>query len=114
MRKNVVLIAIAISGFAILLSASSGAQTSTNKSSAAIVKAGQEKFATSCLQCHAPVAGQTSFGPNLSGEIKPPHPRKSATEVRSILQNGKGKMPPFKDKLTPQDIDNLLAYLRTL
>jgi mono/diheme cytochrome c family protein len=46
--------------------------------------------------------------------MKKPNPKKSAPEVRTILENGKGKMPSFQDKLMKQDIDNLLAYLRTL
>jgi mono/diheme cytochrome c family protein len=42
-----------------------------------------------------------------------PH-RKTAAQIRQQLRDGKGKMPAFKDILTPADVDNLLAYIRTL
>jgi mono/diheme cytochrome c family protein len=78
------------------------------------VRAGQAQFEKTCMQCHATVDGQVSFGPNLHGVLKAPHPRKTPAEVRVILKDGKGKMPPFGDKLEPKDVDNLIAYLRTL
>jgi mono/diheme cytochrome c family protein len=38
----------------------------------------------------------------------------SAAQVRIQLRDGKGKMPPFKDILTPADVDHVIAYLHTL
>jgi mono/diheme cytochrome c family protein len=78
-----------------------------------MVHAGEDIYTQKCLQCHSHNQGQVSFGPNLYGEMKAPH-SKSAAEIRGILKNGKGKMPPFDGKLTPVETDNLLAYLRTL
>ena len=78
------------------------------------IHAGQEIFNSRCLQCHAVLKGQSSFGPNLNAEMARPHPRKPATEIMQILRNGKGKMPGFEDKLTAPDLEELLAYLRTL
>jgi len=83
-------------------------------STAVMVHAGQEIFTGKCLQCHSINQGQVSFGPSLYGEMKKPKPKKSAAEIRAILKNGKGKMPSFQDKLTPEDVNNLMAYLRTL
>ncbi len=77
------------------------------------VRAGQETFEKTCMQCHATIDGQVSFGPNLHGVLKAPHPRKTPAEVRVILKDGKGKMPPLGDKLAPKDVDNVIAYLRT-
>jgi mono/diheme cytochrome c family protein len=81
---------------------------------AAKVSAGQQIFEKNCMQCHSFIEGQYSFGPNLFGELKKPHPRKTDVEVRAILKDGKGKMPPFGDKLTAPDTQNLIAYLHTL
>ena len=89
------------------------AQSSSNKNTAA-VHAGQDIFAHNCLQCHSVNEGEVRLGPSLYGEMRKPNPKKSAPEIRTILENGKGKMPSFQDKLMKQDIDNLLAYLRTL
>jgi len=75
--------------------------------------AGEETFNRKCLQCHAVHQGQYSFGPNLEAEMKKPH-HKSAAEIGTIIKEGKGKMPGFADKLAPPEIDDLLAYIRTL
>jgi mono/diheme cytochrome c family protein len=90
------------------------AQTPTVSKDAAAVDAGEGVFIQMCLQCHSSNEGQVTFGPSLYRELKRPHPKKSTAEIRAILKNGKGKMPSFKDKLTAQDADNLLAYLHTL
>jgi mono/diheme cytochrome c family protein len=89
------------------------AQSSADKNLAA-VHAGQDIYTHKCLQCHSVNEGEVRLGPSLYGEMRKPYPKKSATEVRTILENGKGKMPSFQEKLTKQDIDNLLTYLRTL
>lgn len=78
------------------------------------VRVGKETFEKTCMQCHATIDGQVSFGPNLHGVLKAPHPRKTPAEVRVILKDGKGKMPALGEKLTKTDVDNLIAYLRTL
>jgi mono/diheme cytochrome c family protein len=108
-----------IMGAALLIASAIGsspqtrAQSSTDKNTAA-VRAGQDIYTHKCLQCHSINEGEVRLGPSLYGEMRKPNPKKSASEVRTILENGKGKMPSFQDKLTKQDIDNLLAYLRTL
>ena len=79
-----------------------------------MVQAGQDLFTQKCMACHSVIEGQPTFGPNLYREMKKPQGKKSSAEIRELLMNGKGKMPPFKDKLTPEDTANLLAYLRTL
>jgi mono/diheme cytochrome c family protein len=98
---------------AICSSPQTQAQSSADKNTAA-VHAGQDIYTHKCFQCHSVNEGEVRLGPSLYGEMKKPNPKRSATEVRAILENGKGKMPSFQDKLTKQDIDNLLAYLRTL
>ena len=90
------------------------AQTKSDEPEAARVHAGHEIFEKNCLQCHAVYEGQYSFGPNLYHEMKKPAPKKNATEVGLILKNGKGKMPPFGERLTSTDVEDLIAYIRTL
>jgi mono/diheme cytochrome c family protein len=75
---------------------------------------GEEVFTKRCFQCHSVIEGQVRFGPSLFGVMKGPHPRKTPAEVRTILKEGKNKMPSFKDILSEEDIENLLAYLHTL
>ena len=90
------------------------AQNGSGTKVSAQAHAGEAIFQHNCMQCHAVLAGQYSFGPNLSAEMKKPHPKKTPTEEREILKNGKGKMPAFGEKLTAPDTDSLIAYLQTL
>jgi mono/diheme cytochrome c family protein len=80
----------------------------------AAVHAGEDVFTQKCFQCHSVLEGQVRLGPSLYHVSKGPHPKKTQAEIREILANGKGKMPPFKEILTQEDTDNLLAYLRSL
>jgi mono/diheme cytochrome c family protein len=110
---------LAIMGAAFLItgvvcsSQSSQALTSADKT-ASSVHAGHDVYVHMCFQCHSTNEGEVRLGPSLFGEMKKPQPKKSATEIRTILKNGKGKMPSFQEKLTQQDVDNLLAYIHTL
>jgi mono/diheme cytochrome c family protein len=74
---------------------------------------GKEIFTQKCLQCHSVLPDQVQFGPSLYGEMRMPQPKLTDAQVRTILRDGKGKMPPAKD-LSKEDMDNLLAYLRSL
>jgi mono/diheme cytochrome c family protein len=110
----VVIMGVALLITSVICSSPKTQAQSTADKNAAMVHAGQDIYTHKCLQCHSVNEGEVRLGPSLYGEMKKPHPKKSATEIRTILENGKGKMPSFKDKLTKQDIDNLLAYLHTV
>jgi mono/diheme cytochrome c family protein len=99
---------------ATVLSLSATAALAADVPKAGSAPAGQETFNTICMQCHSIQPDQVRFGPSLYGELKKPHPRKTDAEVRQILKEGKGKMPPLGGKLSDQDIANLVAYLHTL
>ena len=77
-------------------------------------RAGGEIFLQKCFQCHAVEPGAVRSGPSLFHEMRPPNPKKTAAQIRTILRDGKGKMPAYKDKLSKEDTDNLLAYIRSL
>jgi mono/diheme cytochrome c family protein len=110
MIRTTVITLLAIASLSCLRSS---AQTTAAKENAA-VHAGEEVFIQKCFQCHSVLEGQVRLGPSLYGEMKKPHPKKSAAEVREIIKNGKGRMPPFKDSLTEQNTDDLLAYIHSL
>jgi mono/diheme cytochrome c family protein len=109
-----VFLSIAVTTAALLIPAGSLAQAPKAAKDAAAVHAGQDIFTQRCILCHSVNEGQVMFGPSLYQVMKKPEGKKSAADIRTILQNGKGKMPSFKDKLTPEDVNNLLAYLHTL
>jgi mono/diheme cytochrome c family protein len=110
---------LAIVGSAFLITGvvcfSQGSQALTGADKTApAVHAGHDVYLHNCFQCHSVNEGEVRLGPSLYGEMKKSQPKKSATEIRTILKNGKGKMPSFQEKLTEEDVDNLLAYIRTL
>jgi mono/diheme cytochrome c family protein len=75
--------------------------------------AGEQVFVHTCMQCHAVYPGQVSFGPNLHGVFKK-SPRLTSAQALSIIDKGKGKMPGFGEKFTPQQKQDIIAYLKTL
>jgi mono/diheme cytochrome c family protein len=75
---------------------------------------GQQVFLERCMMCHSVNKDQVMTGPSLWSEMnRSPH-RKTAAQIRIILRDGKGKMPPMKTVLTPEQIDDVLAYLHSL
>ena len=74
---------------------------------------GQTIFRKSCLACHSVHPGETKVGPSLAGICREGGGL-SEPVVRQIIREGKGDMPGFKERLGEPDIDELVAYLKTL
>jgi mono/diheme cytochrome c family protein len=74
---------------------------------------GEQVFKDQCTVCHSVKPGENGVGPSLYGEISGPHPKKTDEQVRKIVMEGLGKMPDFRDDISSDDLDNLLAYIRT-
>jgi mono/diheme cytochrome c family protein len=78
------------------------------------IYAGQQIFLNRCFQSHSVNKDEVRFGPSLYGETnKSPH-KKNVAQVRAIIKNWKNKMPAFKDTIPDKDLDDLLAYTRSL
>ena len=72
--------------------------------------AGAAVFATSaCQGCHtlAKAGASGTVGPNLD-QLKP-----TADVVKAIVSQGRGAMPSFAGQLTPEQIDQVSAYVAT-
>jgi cytochrome c551 len=74
-------------------------------------------YKTKCAMCHGPDgAGQTTMGKNLkvralgSADVQ----KQTDAALTKWIADGKGKMPAYKGKLTPLDIDAVVAFIRTL
>ena len=76
-------------------------------------------YATNCLICH----GERGKGDGVIGASLSPPPTdltgsqaraKSDTDCRTVIREGRAAMPAWKTRLTDQDIQNLLAYIRSL
>lgn len=70
---------------------------------------GQALYDHHCARCHGADGTRGMFGAkNLQKSLLPD------TAIALQIRNGKRIMPPFKKKLTPDQIDELSAYIKTL
>ncbi len=73
---------------------------------------GKRIFNQSCAACHDTLGTTTKSGPELKNYYRH-QPRPADDTVRSIIQQGKGRMPAFST-LNKLQNDDLVAYLKTL
>jgi len=72
-----------------------------------------------CDRCHAPYSSRGRQGPSLQGIFKKQYLSASGMpanddRVRDIVMFGRNKMDGFGNVLTPDQVNDLLAYLHTL
>ncbi len=99
-----------------LLAQSSGKKTSAN---AAAVARGKSLFQQKCSICHYDTSDQKKIGPGLKGLSKrgtfSVNGNKITDEsLKTWIENGDQLMPPFKDVLEPDQIKDVIAYVKTL
>ncbi len=61
-----------------------------------------------CYKCHGADGKGTWRGANLTEKV----PKMTDQAIAKTINEGPGLMPAFKDKLTPQQITTLTAWLR--
>ncbi len=73
-------------------------------------------FKSKCAMCHGatgtadtPMAKSLGIKSYKSPEVQ----KESDADLKATITNGKGKMPSYKT-LTPEQIDGLVKYIRTL
>lgn len=74
-------------------------------------------FKANCVQCHAANgSGDSVAGKALKAkDLRSPEVQKQTkAELAETITNGKDRMPPFGEKLKPEDIAKLVTYLRSL
>ena len=98
----------------VLLAGASKVMLSAGKGDAAKGKAVFEQ----CAVCHNPDSDEKKMGPGLKGLFKKDKMNngKKPTEaaVRARVDEGGQGMPAYKDMLSDQEKDDLIAYLKTL
>lgn len=106
-------LAIAASG----LFPSASQQTSSGAGLSPRELAGKKLFLQRCSICHLPPINVPQErapeppGPRLDGSIRGVE---RETRAREIIRNGSSGMPGFQHSLQPKQIDDLIAYLKTL
>lgn len=78
---------------------------------------GAALYKSKCAMCHGPDgAGQTTMGKNLklrdlrSADVQ----KQTDAELVKWIADGKGKMPAYKGKMSADEINALVAFIRTL
>jgi mono/diheme cytochrome c family protein len=89
--------------------------TCAPKASAADASAGEKAFQSNCVVCH----GQDGTGTPTGKALKAPDlhsdqvQKMTDAQIADQIANGKNNMPPFKNTLTKDQIESLVAYVRT-
>lgn len=79
---------------------------------------GHERFVRDCARCHNANNTKSLHGPGLQGLYKqkflPSGAPANDDRVADAILHGHGLMPAFDNTMDGQQLDDLLAYLRTL
>ncbi len=78
---------------------------------------GAAAFKAKCAVCHSPDgsgSGPTGKAMNIPDLRAAGTQKKSDAELEGIITNGKNKMPSYKDKLSADQIKQLVGILREL
>ena len=99
---------LALAEFMQKKSALQSSLASTNSPQNPLVAQGQHLFLMNCAHCHGDDA-RGDEGPDLHGL------RKTDARLSTLINNGiKGEMPRFNQKLSPSDVQALVAFLNSL
>jgi mono/diheme cytochrome c family protein len=80
----------------------------TNSPPSPLIAQGQHLFLMNCAHCHGDDA-RGDEGPDLHGL------RKTDARLSALINNGiKGEMPRFDQKLSPPDVQALIAFLNSM
>jgi mono/diheme cytochrome c family protein len=71
---------------------------------------GYDVFLANCARCHGQ-AGQGGVGPKLAGVVTTDFP--DAQEEVAVVRDGRASMPSFKNDLSANQIQDVVAYTRT-
>jgi mono/diheme cytochrome c family protein len=81
--------------------------------------AGRQLYDNYCDRCHEPYSSRGKKGPGLKGVFKQQYLSLSGLpandeRMTDIIKNGRAKMEGFRQVMTDQQVQDLIAYLHTL
>ncbi len=90
-------------------SASLGFGQAASNSAASVYK-------TNCASCHGPDGRGSAVGKSLHAADfhSPQVQQQSDQQMAKVITDGRGNMPPFGTRLSEDQIDALVKYIRTL
>ena len=79
---------------------------------------GRAVYETQCARCHYPTKTKPLNGPGLQALYKKPYLPSGAPandeRIRATIIHGRNLMPPLSNTVDDQQLNDLMAYLRTL
>jgi mono/diheme cytochrome c family protein len=79
---------------------------------------GRRIFVADCARCHYPNSEHPLHGPGLQGLYRqrylPSGAPANDDRITAVILRGHGMMPAFGNTMDQQQLDDLLAYLKTL
>jgi len=82
-----------------------------------LADSGADTFKAKCAMCHgADGKGETSIGKSMNNRDlgAAAVQSQSDADLTKIITDGKGKMPKYDGKLTKDQIDDVVKFIRTL
>ena len=107
---------LAVSG-AMAQKGSKKGKKSPAKAAAGDVAKGKELFESKCMVCHNPDSKEKKIGPGLLGvkDGKLPSGKDATYKViLEVVDAGGGGMPAYKELLTDEEKNDVIAYVLTL
>jgi mono/diheme cytochrome c family protein len=91
----------------------------SSNGSAGSPERGKEIFEKKCAACHYADSDAKKIGPGLKGISKRGtftvnNEKVTDETLKAWIENGDNLMPPFKDVLEPDQIKDVVAYVKTL
>ena len=121
MNRTLAIVGIAALGFSGALLAQTRPAKKSNGSGhdAAAVARGKAIFQEKCSVCHFDTSAAKKIGPGLKGLNKRGtftvnNEKITDENLTHWIENGDSLMPPFKDVLEEKQINDVVAYVRTL
>lgn len=109
--RNFLLACFAVASVSLALGAcsSAGGGSADDTLADPQLEEGRKLFATDCAACHG-ANGEGGVGPKLAGNVKKRYP--NIADQEAVILNGRGNMPAFKEKLTPEQVTAVAMYER--
>lgn len=79
---------------------------------AAVPPDGERIYATNCASCHGDRAEGLFRFPRLAGVVSEKYP--NPDDQAAVVRSGRGEMPAFADKLSPEEIRAVVEFTRAL
>jgi cytochrome c oxidase cbb3-type subunit 3 len=100
---------MAVVGISAAFAACSSTETPATPSDPVLAD-GQQIYNRSCASCHGSAGQGGGIGPRLADRVTGDFP--DIADQEQFIADGKGSMPGFEDRLTPEQIEAVARYTR--